>query len=69
MLGTRLPKNRKFNIEYQFYDPEKEDRKHRQIKFTRIRSKKSAQKKSVIWLFILVAFILYLINSLSRLGK
>ncbi|RKY81954.1 hypothetical protein DRQ07_02670 [candidate division KSB1 bacterium] len=69
MLGTRLPRNRKFQIEYQYYDPEKEDRKHRSIKFTRIRSKKAAQKKSLIWLFALLAFIVYLLYFLSKLRK
>ena len=69
MLWARLPKNRKFDIEFQYYNPEEENKKHRQIKFTRIKSKSMARKKSLIWLFVLVIFVIYLINLFSKLGK
>ena len=67
MLGRRLPKNRRFSYEPRFYDPKKEEKEGRQIKFKRERSKSAARTRSLINLFILLGIIIYLIYFLSRI--
>jgi hypothetical protein len=68
MIGRNLPKNRKFNIEFRYYDPQKEEREHRQMKFKRNRSLKQAKQRSVIWLFVLLIGVLYALYTLGRVG-
>ena len=71
MLGRRLPKNRKFDYTPQFYDPKKEEREGRRIKFKRSyhTAKARAKQRSLIWLLILAGFIYYLITIFTRMGK
>lgn len=47
MLGRRLPKNRKFSYEPRYWDPEKEEKEGRRIKFKRKLSKAAAKKRSL----------------------
>ncbi len=68
MLGRRLPKVRRFSYQPYYYDPEKEEREGRKIKFRRMRSSKSVKRRSLIWLFIILAFIIYFIIMLRRIG-
>ena len=68
MTERKIPKNRRFSIEYRFYDPEKEEREGRKIKFRRNRSKQEAKTKSAIWLFILLAGVVYALYALSKVG-
>ncbi len=65
MFGRNLPKNRKFSIEYRNYDPKKEEKEGRRIKFKRTLSRKSARNQSIIWLVILLALVVYFIYFLS----
>ena len=69
MLGSRLPKNRKFSYETYYYNPKKEEREGRRIKFKRQRSKSAAKTRSLIYLVVLLAMVVYLIYFLSRLGR
>ncbi|MFH1943592.1 MAG: hypothetical protein ABIL68_15945 [bacterium] len=69
MLGRNLPKNRKFSYEPFIYNPKKEEREGRRIQFKRKTTKSAARTRSLIWLFILLGFILYMIYFLSRLGR
>ena len=68
MLGRRLPKNRKFSYEPRYYDPKKEEREGRRIKFVRKTTKSAAKTRSLVWLVVLVGLVIYLIYFLSRLG-
>ena len=69
MLGRRLPKNRKFSYEPRYWDPEKEEKEGRRIKFKRKLSKAAAKKRSSINLIILIAIVIYIIYFLSRLDR
>jgi len=54
MIGSKMPRNRKFNIEFQYYDPDKEEREGHRIKFERGRiGRKSARAMGLFWLMIL----------------
>lgn len=69
MIGSRLPRNRKFSYEPKYYDPKKEAREGRQIKFQRNASKKTAKNRSLVNLFVLLGIIMYFIYFLSKLGR
>ena len=71
MLGRRLPKNRKFDYTPLYYDPKKEEREGKRIKFKRSYNlaKARAKQRSIIWLIVLVGFVLYFLHFLSRVGK
>lgn len=69
MIGNRQLKNRKFTYEPQYYDPEKEAREGRGIKFKRLHARKTAKQRSLIWLFTLLGIIVYFIYFFSKLGK
>ena len=69
MLGGRLPKNRKFSYEPRLYDPHKEEREGRHIKFQRKTTKAVAKQRSIVWLILMLALVIYFIVFLSRLGK
>lgn len=69
MIGRRLPKNRKFSYQPRFYDPEKEEKEGRGIKFKRQRSKSVAKKRSLVNLIVLVGVLIYLVYFLSRLSR
>lgn len=69
MLGTRLPKHRKFNYEPRFWKPEQEKREGHRIEFKRSYLKKKAQQRSLIWLFVLTAIVIWAIHFMTRLGK
>jgi len=69
MFGSRLPKNRRFNIEYYYYDPAKEEREGRKITFKRGNAyRKAAKTRSLVWLVVLLAGVLYLLYHFSRIG-
>ena len=60
MFGQRMPRNRKFDIEYHYYDPDKERREKKGIQFDRTYSRKQAVKtRSLIWLLGLAALVGY----------
>ena len=65
MFGRNLPKNRRFSIEYRYYDPKKEEKEGRRIKFKRTLSSKSARNQSIVWLVILLALVVYFVYFLS----
>lgn len=69
MLGRRLPKNRKFSYEPRLYDPKKEEREGRRIKFQRKTTRAVAKQRSLIWLLLMLALVVYFVVFLSRLGK
>jgi len=69
MLGRQLPKNRKFSYEPRYWDPEKEEKEGRRIKFKRKLSKAAAKKRSSANLIILIAIVIYIVYFLSRLGR
>ena len=69
MLGRQLPKPRKFSYEPRYYDPKKEKREGRRIKFQRKTSRAAAKTRSIFWLLILLALVIYLIIFFSRLGR
>jgi len=69
MLGRRLPKPRRFSYEPRYYDPKKEEREGRKIKFKRQRSKSTAKARSLFWLIFLLAGVIYLLIFLSQLGR
>jgi hypothetical protein len=69
MLGAHLPKHRQFRYTPQYWDPEKEEREGHKIKFKRTHLKQKAERRSLIWLFVLLAFVFYLIHFFSRLGR
>ena len=69
MIGVNLPKNRKFNIEFQYYDPKKDEREGRRIKFQRGRaSKHAAKQRNIIWLVVLLVMVIFFIKYLIGLG-
>lgn len=68
MLGQRLPKSRRYSYEPHYYDPKKEEKGNRQIKFKRQTLRRSAKSRSVVWLIILVLLVIYLVLYFSRLG-
>ncbi|MBN2415836.1 hypothetical protein JXO52_08330 [bacterium] len=69
MFGNRLPKNRRFNIEYYYYDPAREEREGRRITFKRSNSYRQAAKtRSLIWLVVLLAAVLYALYILGRIA-
>lgn len=69
MFGSRLPKNRRFNIEFHYYDPEKEEREGRGIRFKRnTYTRKTARTRSLVWLMTLLALVLYALYYLSGIG-
>lgn len=69
MIGSRLPKNRKFSYESYYYDPKKEEKEGRRLKFKRKTTKSSAKVSSLIWLITLLALVIYMIYFLSSLGR
>ncbi|MBN1783262.1 hypothetical protein JW948_19160 [bacterium] len=70
MLGRRLPKNRRFDYEPRFYDPKKEEREGRRIKFKRNYrlAKARAKQRSLVWLIILAGVVYYIITLFSRIS-
>ena len=69
MIGRRTLKPRRFSYEPHYYDPKKEEREGRRIKFKRTRTRAQARTRSLIWLFILFFLVVYVIIFLSRLGR
>ena len=69
MIGRRLPKNRKFSYEPRIYDPKKEEREGRHIKFKRKTTRAVAKQRSIIWLFLMLALVIYFVIFLGRMGK
>jgi hypothetical protein len=69
MLGSRLPKNRKFSIETRYYDPKKEEKEGRRIKFKRTLTRKRAKSRSLVWLVMLLAIVFYILYLLNRAIK
>lgn len=69
MLGRRLPKNRKFSYEPRIYDPKKEEREGRHIKFQRKTTRSVAKQRSILWLILMLFLVVYFILFLGRLGK
>lgn len=69
MFGNRLPKNRRFNIEYYYYDPEKEEREGRRITFKRGDAyRRAAKTRNLIWMIVLMAAVLYALYILGRIA-
>ena len=65
MLGRKLPKNRRFNIEFQYYDPAKDEREGRRIHFERGRyTRKAAKAHNMFWLILLVVMTYFIIRYL-----
>lgn len=69
MFGTRLPKSRSFNYTPSYYDPDKEEREGTKIHFKRNKSPQIARQRSLIWLFFLLAAVVYGIITLVKIGK
>ncbi len=69
MIGGRVPKPRRFTYEPRYYDPKKEEREGRRIKFKRVRTKTQAKTRSLIWLFTLVFLIVYLILFFNQMKR
>ena len=69
MLGRRQPRARQFTYEPRYYDPAKEKKEGRQIKFKRQQSRKALKNRSLIWLIILLGAVIYVIYFLSKLGQ
>ena len=69
MLGSRLPKNRKFSYEPLYYDPEKDEQAKRRIHFKSNARKKAAKQRSLIWLITLFALALYFVIYFARIGQ
>ncbi len=69
MIGRRLPKNRRFFYEPHYYDPKKDEISGKKIKFKRSLSRRSSKTRSIVWLFMLLALIIYIIYFLSKLGN
>jgi len=69
MLGSRLPKSRRFNYEPRFYDPSKDAGEKRRIEFKRAYRKRQAKQRSLIWLFALLILVLYALYVISRIGR
>ncbi len=67
MLGRRLPKNRRFSYETHYYDPKKEEKEGRRIKFQRKTRRSTAKMRSLVWLFILLGLVVYVIYLLGRM--
>ncbi|RMG61284.1 MAG: hypothetical protein D6715_13980 [Calditrichaeota bacterium] len=68
-MFTRLAKHRSFTYEPHYYKPEKDEqeRRRQRIKFRRPRHR--PRRASTVGLFLLLAFIVYLLHLLSQLGK
>ncbi len=66
---TRLAKHRSFSYEPRYYKPEKDEqeRRRQRIKFRRPRHR--SRRASTVGLFVLLAFVVYLLHLLSQLGK
>ena len=62
MFGHR-PKNKKFEYQFRYYDPKKEERKRRRIKIERPH-KKHHQGRSVLLYALILSFIVWLISAL-----
>ncbi|MFH5831204.1 hypothetical protein ACG2F4_05915 [Halalkalibaculum sp. DA3122] len=62
MFGHR-PNPKKFDYQFRYYDPKKEERKKRRIKIKRPR-KKSHQGRSVMLYALLLSFVVWLISAL-----
>jgi hypothetical protein len=71
MLGRRLPKNRRFDYTPLYYDPEKEAKEKRGIKFKRNynAARARAKQRSLVWLLVLAGMVYYLIHLFSRMAK
>jgi hypothetical protein len=69
MLGRRLPKSRRFSYTPYYYDPEKEEKEKRQIKFKRRSSRASIRARSIFWLLFLLVLVIYLIISFVRMSN
>ena len=67
MLGSRMPKARRFSYEPHYYDPKKDEKKGKRIKFQRQVMRRSAKSRSVVWLLILIILVVYLVVYFSRL--
>jgi len=67
MIGRRQPKARKFSYEPRYYDPKKNEKEGKGIKFKRNRSRSAAKLRSIFWLIFLVALILYIILFLGQM--
>ena len=69
MFGSKIPKNRKFSIDFHYYDPDKERREKKGIRFERTYGRKQALKtRSLLWLLMLAALVGYLIYYFSRMA-
>lgn len=69
MLGRKLARNRKFNYEPEYYDPDKDEHNKRKINFKGKLRKRAAKQKSLLSFFILLFILLYLIYFLSKLNR
>jgi hypothetical protein len=69
MIGRRVPKNRRFSYEPRYYDPKKEEREGRRIKFKRTRTRAQARSRSLIWLITLLFLIIYLILFFNQMRR
>jgi len=67
MIGRRMPKARRFSYEPHYYDPKKDDKTRKKIKFQRQVTRRSAKSRSIVWLVILIALVVYLVVYFSRL--
>lgn len=68
-MARGLPKNRSFSYEPRYYDPQKEEREGHRIKFKRNKSQKIAKQRSMIWLFVVLAAVVYFIYFFANIGK
>ena len=69
MLGSHLPKARRFSYVPLYYDPEKDETEGHQIKFRRRRSKAGMKHRSVFWLLLLLGLLIYLMFFLVKIGR
>jgi hypothetical protein len=69
MLGSRLPRHKKFDYEPLYWKPEKEEQAPHKIKFKRTYRRRAAKQRSLLWLIVLLAFVIYFLHFLTRLGR
>lgn len=67
IMFIKLAKHRSFEYTPRYYDPDKEKRKHRNIRIRRRRHE--VKSRGLIWMIALLAFILYLMYFLLKLQQ
>lgn len=66
-MFIKLARHRSYQYTPRYYNPDKEDKKRPRIRIRR--RSHQARSKSLIWMFALLAFIIYLIYMFTQLQK